>query len=260
MSGVNRVREQQRKSRKERRQEIGEVQLLEDKKKTFENDYTLDWFIPRGLQQDCVESFENNIYSVIDAPSGCGKTTTALWWALSQIRMRKYNQLIFIKNPTEVGDDQIGFLSGSEDDKLTAHYDTTKHIFYDFISKNKLENDVSKRRIRLTIPNFLLGSTFDNAIVIVDETQTMSPNTVKLLTERCGQDTKYILLGDSSQTYSVKKRADGFKDFMERTTTTQHDARWSKCNPYVGYVKMFYNDNQRSEGSKFINKLYSDVV
>jgi len=258
MSGQNRMRQQDRKSRKQRRQDIGAQLLTEDRKKQFENDWNLDWFKPLGLQNDCVDSFNKNVFSVVDAPSGCGKSTTALWWALTQMKTHNYQQLVFIKTPTEVGDDQIGYLSGSESDKLSAHMDTTKRIFHELMSKNKLENDMSKDRIRLTVPNFLLGITFDNAIVVVDECQTMSPNTIKLLTERCGQNTKYILLGDSGQRYSVKKRQDGFADFIERTTMTHQGARWSKFEPFVGYVKMTRDDNQRSDGSAFINKLYEE--
>lgn len=259
MAGQNRMRQQERKSRKERRQDIGAQLLTEDRKKQFENDWNLDWFKPLGLQIDCVEAFNKNIFSVIDSPSGCGKTTTALWLALNALKSNPAcHQVVFIKNPTEVGDDQIGYLSGSESDKLTAHYDTTKRIFWDLMSKNKLENDIAKDRIRLTIPNFLLGATISNAVVIMDECQTMSPNTIKLLTERCGEHTKYLILGDSSQAYSVKRRKDGFADFIDRVTMTHQGARWSKFEPFVGYVKMTRDDNQRSDGSAFINKLYEE--
>lgn len=256
MSGANRTKQQ---DRRRKRQLIGETQLAEDKKKEFENDLTLDWFMPVGLQIDCVNSFEKNSFSVVDGVSGCGKTSVALWWALNKIKTdRSYHKLIFIKNPTEVGDDQIGFLSGDENDKLMAHMDTTKRIFQGFVSKNKLENDISKDRIRLTIPNFLLGTTFDNSIIIIDECQTMSPKTIKLLTERCGKNSKYILLGDGGQRYSVKSRADGFSDFIERVTVTHQGVRWSKHEPYVGYVKMNAEDNQRSSESAFINRIYED--
>jgi len=260
MAGQNRVRQQERKSRKERRQELGDIALTEDRKKQFENDWNLDWFEPKGLQRDCVESFEKNVFTVLDAPSGCGKTTLSLWLALNMLKNdHTCRQLIFIKNPTETGDDQIGYLSGSETDKLLSHYDTTKRIFWELMSKNKLENDMSKDRIRLTIPNFLLGATFDNAVVIIDESQTMTPRTLKLLTERCGTNTKYLIIGDSGQAYSVKRRQDGFKDLIERITMEHHGVRWSKCEPMMGYVKMTPEDNQRSEGSKFINKLYEDI-
>lgn len=259
MSGENRNRQRDRKSRKERRQEHGEVLLAEDNnRKQFDNDWTLDWFKPQGLQIDCVDSFDKNLFTVVDAPSGCGKTSVALWWSLNELRLRNYNQLVFIKNPTEVGDDKIGYLSGSESDKLLAHMDTTKRIFHEFISKNKLENDLSKDRIRLTIPNFLLGATLDNCIVILDEVQLMSQDTVKLLTERMGKNTKYIILGDAKQRYAVSKRNDGFTDFIDRTTILHQGVRWSKCEPFVGYVKMSKLDNQRSDGSAFINSLYEE--
>lgn len=257
MSGVNRDKTRDNRSRKERRQDHGAKLLVEDaKNKMHENDWNLDWFKPKGLQIDCVESMEKNIFTIIDAPSGCGKTSIALWWALHQLKNRNYNQLIFIKNCTETGDDQIGFLSGDAESKVDVHVATTKRIFHTFMPKNKLENDISNDKIRLTIPNFELGATYDSAIVVMDESQLMSPSTIKLLTERCGKYSKYIILGDSAQRYAVKKRGDGFEDFIDRTTITHSGTRWSKYEPMVGYVKMTRHDNQRSDGSKFINKLY----
>jgi len=260
MTGVNRIKQQERKTRKERRQELGEYTLAEERRKSFDNDWTLDWFKPKGAQMDCIDCFEDNIFSLINGSSGCGKTSTALWWALNQYKQGNYQKLIFIKNPTEVGDDKIGFLSGDRNDKLQAHFDTTKRIFHDFMSKNKLENDIAKDRIRLEIPNYLLGTTFSNAITIVDESQTMSAGTIKLLTERCGEGSKYILLGDNRQTYSISKRDDGFKDLITRTTIEHRGQRISKFEPYVGYVKLNADDNQRSSGSKFINKLYEGLI
>lgn len=252
--GSNRQKAQDRKDRKQDKVERGNKQILKDKSSA--NDWTLDWFHPKGLQLDCVDSFNKNLFTIIDAPSGCGKTSIALWLCLNQLKNRNYDQLVFIKNPTESGDDPIGFLSGDEQNKLEAHMDTTKRIFHGFMSKNKLENDTANDKIRLTIPNFLLGTTFDNCLVIMDEVQTMSPQTVKLLLERCGKYSKYIILGDSNQRYSVKKRADGFNDLVEKCTGDHQGIRFSKYEPKVGYVKMTREDNQRSDGSKFINKLY----
>lgn len=252
----SRDQKQKGKSRSQRGDEL----LAKDiKDRSHDNDWTLDWFTPKGLQIDCVESYNKNVFTLIDAPSGCGKTTTALWLALNDIKRRNYQQLIFIKNPSETGDDQIGYLSGSESDKLLAHMDTTKRIFQEFMSKQKLENDMANDKIRLTIPNFLLGSTFDNCVVCIDEAQIMSPPTIKLLLERCGRNTKYLIMADSAQRYSVKKRQDGFKDLIERVTSEHNGIRFSKFEPMIGYVKMSRHDNQRSEGSKFINKIYEEI-
>jgi phosphate starvation-inducible protein PhoH len=236
----------------------GDQLLKEDRiSKEHDNDWNLGWFEPKGLQNEIVESIGKNVFTIVDAPSGCGKTSTALWKALMDLKDGNYNQLVFAKNPTEVGDDKIGFLSGNEQDKLQAHYETTKLIFQNFMSPEKLENDI-KHKIRLTIPNFLLGATFDNCIVILDEAQVMSPDTMKLLLERCGLNTKYVILGDSGQRYSISKRQDGFKDLIERTTVEHQCIRISTHPGMFGYVKMSRHDNQRSDGSKFINKLYGE--
>lgn len=249
-----------REDKHEARVNRGNQQLREDlNKRQFGNDWTLDWFNPKGLQLDCIDSFIKNTFTIINGPSGSGKTSTALWCALHSLKNRDASQIVFIKNPVECSDDLIGYLSGNEQDKLSAHFDTTKRIFHQFMSKNKLECDISKDKIRLTIPNFLLGATLPNAVVIIDEGQTMSPPIMKMLLERCGENSKYIILGDPTQRYAAKKRADGFSDLIERVTVPiPHtlDARTSKYPRDFGYIKMTRHDNQRSEGSKLINMIY----
>ncbi|AGH32088.1 PhoH-like phosphate starvation-inducible [Vibrio phage 11895-B1] len=258
-----------KQDRHEERMQRGTEQLAADiRKKQFDNDWKLDWFEPLGKQVDIVESilskdefdedgnqisFEK-VFCAIQGSSGVGKTTTALHTALTLLRDGSYRQLIFAKNPTEVGDDKIGFLSGSETDKLQAHYDTTKRIFHEFMSPQKLENDIGSGKIRLTIPNFLLGATFDYSIVLIDECQVMSPPTMKLLLERCGVGTKYIIMGDSKQNYSISKRQDGFKDFLSKVLDENDN---SKSN-LVAFTRLTSDENQRSEGSKFITKLYDE--
>lgn len=254
------MRKKNRKNKQDRhaeRVQRGEGQLAADnRRKQFDNDWKLDWFQPLGKQQEIVDSIQDEdiVYTIIQGSSGVGKTTTALHTALLELRDNNFRQLVFAKNPTEVGDDKIGFLSGSETDKLQAHYDTTKRIFHEFMSPQKLENDIGSGKIRLTIPNFLLGATFDYSVVIIDEAQVMSPTTMKLLLERCGVGTKYIIMGDSKQNYSISKRKDGFKDFIDRVTDGEDNSR----SDLVTFTRLTSDENQRSEGSKFITKLYEE--
>lgn len=260
MARERKLNRKEKVDRHEEKVKRGAEQLaLDRKKKEFDNDWKMDWFEPAGQQQFVVDSFDRHTFTIVDAPSGCGKTSISLYLALQAIKSQEYNNIIFIKSPCETGDDQIGYLSGSESDKLLAHLQTTRYIFQEFMSKPKLEADESAGRIRLTIPNFLLGSTFDYSVVIIDESQLMSPDTVKLLLERCGVGTKYLILGDSRQRYAVKKREDGFKDLIERVTYLQNNQRFSKYD-HVGYVKMNTDENRRSEGSKFITKLYEGDI
>lgn len=217
--------------------------------------YELGWFSPAGEQHNIISSMEDKELTIVDSPSGTGKSTTVLWKALTEYKNKNFEKIYLIKNPTEAGDDQIGFLPSSAEDKISVHMEAMKGIFYQFISKEKLENDIKSGNIVLTIPNFLLGTTIDDSIIILEESQTMSPNTIKLITERAGQGSIVVIVGDSRQRYSVKKREDGLNDIIQKVTKEENGIRMSKYEN-VGYIKMTSDNNMRSSLSRFITEIY----
>ena len=224
--------------------------------KSFD-DYNMSWFVPTDTQKAIINAVEHeSLFTIIDAPSGCGKTSIALYIALNSLKRNDVRSIYFIKTPAETGDDKIGFLSGDQNEKLEAHFETTKAIFSDFMSLNKLSCDIKNGKINLKTPNFLLGATISNSIVILDESQLFSRNTMKLLLERMGPQTKYIVLGDSKQTYARDYRSDGFADFIEKVTTPSDDGRTSIDKKFVSYFKLPRTENKRSAGSMFINSIY----
>lgn len=220
------------------------------------DDYRLDEFTPVGNQEAIVRSMVWNDLTIVNAPAGTGKTTTALWKALQMLKAGDFRKLIFLKNPTEVGDDQIGFLSGDKTDKLAAHYESTKRIFQQFMTANKLENDIASGKIELNIPNYALGATWDNSIILIDEVQLMSPNTVKLLLERAGLNTRIVIMGDVNQTYAIKRRANGLGDLLDRVVPINEEGEREAIVDFIGYIEMTTADNQRSRLSQFITEVY----
>ena len=250
---TKRNRKEQKTKNYVSREDYGNQLLAQDvRKKSFSNDWKLDWFELRGRQALIAESYDENIFTIIDGASGTGKTTTALYLAFLGLKNRVYDNLIFIKNPTESGDDEIGLLPGDIDEKISPHAATTKRIFKGFMSEDKLETDIASEKLRVIIPNFEQGATYDNTIVIIDEAQNMSPKTIKLLTERCGINTKYLIMGDSMQCYAVNNRDNGFNDLIQRTCPQGYSTKTGM----IGYIKLTSDENQRSDGSKFITKLY----
>ena len=240
--------------RHDQRELRGVVQEVNNLRSSNEK-YSLDWFKPQGRQQDIVDAIDQYDWVGVQAPSGCGKTTTVVWKALSLLG-KGYRKIVFVKNPTEAGDDQIGFLTGGESSKLEPHFDSMRGVFLDFMNKGKLESDEKNLNIQFKIPNFLLGATISDAVVILDECQTYSPNTLKLLMERVDDSCKLILLGDRRQQYSVKKRVDGFTDLLDRITSVDSQGRYS-TEPLFKYVELTTNENQRGAISKRVTEIYS---
>lgn len=252
MGKANRQRVQDSKSAKSTSRYAEKVVQLQ-----MSNDYKLDWFIPEGRQPLIVESMRNNALTIVKGPSGTGKTSTVLNEALKYLKDGEMSRIVFVKNPTEAGDDQIGYLKGEQEDKLKAHFHETRRIFLSFLSRGKLECDESRGKIEFAIPNFLLGATIDNAVLIIDEAQTMSPGTLKLLMERAGMNTIVIVMGDSRQAYSVKKREDGFADLIARVTKKDEEGEIFSAEPLMGFVELTTDDNKRSDLSKRITELYA---
>ena len=232
----------------------GEMENVREVKAKSEP-YNLSWFKPANKQPMIVTSMEERDLTIVDAPSGTGKTSTVLWKALKELSEGRYDRILFIKNPTEAGDDIIGSLPGEIEDKMAAHIAPMKSIFLDFMPSHKLEYEIKSGRIAFAIPNYQLGVTFYNTLVIIDEAQTMSPGTVKLLVERCGSGSRVVLIGDSKQRYSAKKREDGFRDLINRVTGPYHNQRESK-HDLIGYIRMETSNNMRSDLSRLITEIY----
>lgn len=242
------------------REELGTQTLYEERRAKSER-YNLSWFKPIGQQQQVWTQLDQKDAVIIQAPSGCGKTTTAIAKALQLVETGDYKKVYFIKNPTEAGDDKIGYLTGDANDKLQAHFMYLRAVFLDFMSAGKLACEEKNKNIIFAIPNFLLGATIPpGSIVILDECQTYSPSTLKLLMERVSDGCKLILLGDRSQRYSVTRRDDGFTDFIKRITRPNPETgKLESVENLFSYIEMDTSNNQRGDISKRITELYSDL-
>jgi len=247
-----------RKNNMTAKKDRGDSRVI-DKKESFQKEWDLDWFHPSDKQKDIRTSFYDNHLTVVQGSTGTGKSATAIWIALKEYREGNFDKIILIKNPTESGDDKLGFLKGGIKDKLEAHMLSMQELFTGFISRNKLANDIKNENITLTIPNFIQGMTFDNSLIIIEEAQNMSPATLKLCMERAGENTKVIVSGDRAQSYAISHRQDGLTDLISRITVTDYEVRIRDPaieEGYVGFVDMPSENNMRSDLSKFVADLY----
>ena len=129
-------------------------------------------------------------------------------------------------------------------------------VFLDFMTKGVLDCDEKNGNIRFDIPNYLQGATLENMIVIIDESQNMSPSTLKMLMERLGKNSKLIVLGDKQQTYAVNSRKDGFTDFVNRITEVDGENIRYSIEPLFNYLELNSSENKRSSLSKRVTELY----
>ena len=221
--------------------------------------WDLDWFKPTEKQKEIFYKLDSEDvdFVLVNAPSGCGKTTAAIAKALTDLKKGKFKHLRFVRTPFEAGDDQIGYLSGDANQKLEKHFEVMRGLFADFMHVSKLKADEKRGIIRFDIPNYITGATLNDTFLIVDEAQTLQPQTLKLVLERLGEGSKAVVLYDHKQRYAAKQRPDGALDLeCKILKRDQETGEILEVEELFAYVEMTTNDNKRSRASKKITELY----
>jgi PhoH-like ATPase len=146
--------------------------------------------------------------------AGTGKTLLALASALAQtLETKRYTEIIITRATVPVGDD-IGFLPGTEEEKMlpwmgalednleVLHLGSTgsgdaNTSTPDWSKSSTME--LIRSRIKVKSLNFMRGRTFLNKFVIIDEAQNLTPKQMKTLVTRAGPGTKIVCLGNIAQ-------------------------------------------------------------
>ena len=139
--------------------------------------------------------------------AGTGKTLLTLAAGLMQTLEHKiYSEIIMTRVTVPVGED-IGFLPGTEEEKMTPWMGALEDNL-DVLNKSDDDagdwgraatQDLIRSRIKIKSLNFMRGRTFLNKYLIIDEAQNLTPKHMKTLITRAGPGTKVVCLGNISQ-------------------------------------------------------------
>jgi phosphate starvation-inducible protein PhoH len=156
---------------------------------------------------------------MIHGYAGTGKTFCALYLALEEILSGKsqYDKIVIIRSVVPSRD--MGFLPGSIKDKIAVYEEPYKEICDDLFGRGDGYGILKmKKMIEFTTTSFLRGLTFNNAIVIVDETNNMNMAELDTVMTRLGNNSRIIFCGDYRQTDLNKPHErTGIREFMAIT-------------------------------------------
>ena len=149
-------------------------------------------------------------FVTITSRQGCGKTLLALAAALEQVFEHEiYEKVIVGKNTSPIDKwSYQGFTTGDTEEKLLTHfgnYTTTLENISDIRGKkgkNGLEllmSLKSKGKLDVLDVSSILGSSFINKVIILDEAQSFDAHAMRSIITRIGENCKMILIGDIGQ-------------------------------------------------------------
>ena len=159
---------------------------------------------------------------------------------------------ILICRPNAQFDDDIGFLPGDEQEKISPLMRPIMDNLEQLIDSNeeerykdenelkgKIEEIFERGLIQAEALNFIRGRSLIQTYLIIDEAQNTTPNQIKGIITRAGKNTKIILLGDPDQIDRP------FLD--ERTNGLSYAAEHMKGSSLCWQITMSPEECERSE-------------
>ena len=131
-------------------------------------------------------------------PAGTGKTYLAVAVAVNQMMGGQIDKIILSRPAVEAGE-RLGFLPGTEKEKMDPYMRPLYDALNDFLPGKQLGKLMEEGRIEIAPLAFMRGRTLSNAYVVLDEAQNATAMQMKMFLTRLGQGSRMVITGDRSQ-------------------------------------------------------------
>lgn len=149
--------------------------------------------------------------------AGTGKSALALCAGLEAVMERRHHRKVIVFRPLyAVGGQELGYLPGSENDKMgpwaQAVFDTLSAV----VSKEVVEEVLDRDMLEVLPLTHIRGRSLHDAFVIVDEAQSLERNVLLTVLSRIGQSSRVVLTHDVAQRDNLRVgRHDGVAAVIE---------------------------------------------
>jgi|TARA_R110000868_G_scaffold55347_7_gene172044 PhoH-like ATPase len=136
---------------------------------------------------------------VLNGGAGSGKTLLSLASALELvIEQHMYKEIVFTRGPTGVGED-LGHLPGELEEKLLPWMGALMDNLEMLVGDSKTTQSIIESKIKTISIQHIRGRSLRGRFVIIDEVQNLTPQQLKVIITRIGENSKIVCLGDTSQ-------------------------------------------------------------
>jgi len=181
--------------------------------------------------------------------AGTGKSALALCAGLEQVMERRKHRKVIVFRPLyAVGGQELGYLPGSESEKMSpwaqAVFDTLGALVHD----NVLEEISSRGMLEVLPLTHIRGRSLHDAFVIVDEAQSLERGVLLTVLSRIGTGSRVVLTHDVAQRDNLRVgRHDGVVAVIEAL----------KGHPLFAHVTL--TRSERSPIAEVVTDLLEDL-
>ena len=157
-------------------------------------------------QKELLDALKASSQVFILGPAGTGKTYVTATYAADLYTTKEIDKIVITRPHVAVGK-ELGFLKGDLEEKTKPWALPVLDVLEKHLGKGVVETGIKNGNIEMAPLALMRGRSFDNAFIIVDESQNITTHELKMLLTRVGEGTTIVLNGDSQQ--SDLKETDG---------------------------------------------------
>jgi phosphate starvation-inducible protein PhoH and related proteins len=153
---------------------------------------------------------------------GTGKSFVAAYKALEEVmdKTNPFKQLVIVRSAVQTRD--VGFLPGNMDEKSELYEMPYMEICTTLFGRSDAYQRLKEQGyIRFITTTAIRGISIDDAVILVDESQSMTWHELSTVLTRVGHRSKIIFCGDKGQNDLIKSKHDqsGLSQFLDVART-----------------------------------------
>lgn len=171
-------------------------------------------------QEDMLAALEDQKTHVVIAsgPAGSGKTFVSSLWAVKQLIEGNIKKIVLTRPNIAVDDRDIGFLPGDVIEKMLPWLGGIMDALELYYSKQEIQKLLEDGKIECLPIAYCRGRSLADCVVILDEAQGTTANSILAVLTRISENSKLIIAGDTNQT--DRGDCNGLSDLINRLSKT----------------------------------------
>ena len=149
-------------------------------------------------QAELLYGMENFNQVIVSGPAGTGKTFMVAAYA-AQLLLQKKIEKIVITRPNVPTGRTLGLFPGDINQKMAVWLQPVIAVLKKVLGTAIYEIEFSRGNIIFQPLETIRGASFDNAFIIIDESQNIEVEEVKAIVTRVGNNTTLVFNGDINQ-------------------------------------------------------------
>lgn len=182
--------------------------------------------------------------------AGTGKTMLALAAGASQLKgENSYSKIIVFRSLHAVGGQELGFLPGDADEKMSPWTAAVYDALDSFMQKEEVEKLRKAGKIEVLPLTHVRGRTLTNSFIILDESQNWEKSVLLTALTRVGKNSKVVMSHDVSQ--------------RDNLHVGRHDGVYEVVQKLLGeklFAHVTLKKSERSDVAELVSRVLDDEL